>query len=66
MSHHVATFVQLLMEHLYAITQGLSQLGAAAGSLITEVDLTLLDQIKQELPLLKHRRKDIYALRELR
>ena len=43
-----------------------SQLGAAAGSLITEVDLTLLDQIKQELPLLKHRRKDIYALRELR
>ena len=42
------------------------QLGAAAGSLIAEVDLTLLDQIKQELPLLKHRRKDIYALRELR
>ena len=43
----------------------LQQLDEKEGSLIADVDLGEADHIRQQLPLLKHRRTDLYELREL-
>lgn len=41
------------------------QLDEKPGIQITELDLTLTDEVRQQLPLMKHRRTDIYTLRKI-
>jgi len=38
------------------------QLGNEETIIVKEIDLSLVDQARQQLPLLKHRRHDLYAL----
>ncbi len=40
----------------------LNQLGALPGTFIHQIDLAAVSQIRQQLPLLEHRRKDLYSL----
>jgi predicted amidohydrolase len=42
----------------------LGQLGAEEGQLIVELDLDEAARVRRELPLLRHRRTDVYELRE--
>jgi predicted amidohydrolase len=44
----------------------ISELDEKKGVLITELDLTLVDEVREQLPLLKHRRSDIYKLKEVK
>ena len=41
-----------------------AQLGDAEGFLLTELDLTRTDAVREQLPLLRHRRTDVYTLSE--
>ncbi|MBQ0059638.1 MAG: carbon-nitrogen hydrolase family protein, partial [Lachnospiraceae bacterium] len=38
------------------------QMGKEEGYIISEIDLSMLDQVREQIPLLKHRRTDIYSL----
>jgi len=38
------------------------QLGNEEAIIVKEIDLSLVNQARQQLPLLKHRRHDLYAL----
>ena len=40
------------------------RLGAEEGELLTEMDLDLVDKVRRELPVLQHRRTDVYELAE--
>lgn len=43
-----------------------AQLAEAEGILFAELDLEKVETIRKELPLLRHRRTDVYELREVR
>jgi predicted amidohydrolase len=43
-----------------------NQLGEKPNVLITEIDLDLVEEIREQLPLLKHRRSDVYKLEEIK
>lgn len=40
----------------------IQQMGKEEGYIISEIDLSMLDQVREQIPLLKHRRTDIYSL----
>ncbi len=40
----------------------LHQLDEKQGVCLTELDLALVDQVREQLPLLKHRRTDVYSV----
>ena len=42
----------------------LSQLDEKEGIAITDIDFEKVDEVREQLPLLKHRRKDMYTLKE--
>ena len=41
-----------------------NQLGEKPNLMITDIDLNLVDEIREQLPLLKHRRTDVYTIKE--
>jgi len=43
----------------------LQRLGGEEGILVQELDLAQIEKVREELPLLKHRRNDVYCLTEL-
>lgn len=43
----------------------IGELDEKSGVLITDIDLNLVSEIREQLPLLKHRRNDIYSIKEI-
>lgn len=60
---YVAYGHSILVDPWGAVMQELDE---KEGTILTEINLTRLNQVREEFPLLKHRRTDVYELRDLK